>query len=120
IGTSPLNTILGVSVYRGRDLGRICAARVGSSQNCSPRTLIPIPVAPRITAPLIQPPRGVTSNILPSLSMTDLCGVSFETPAESRPSDDRLSYLDASSCALSLLTSLTSALQYFHSFNLES
>jgi hypothetical protein len=30
-----------------------------SSQNCSPRTLMPMPVSPKITAPPIQPADGV-------------------------------------------------------------
>ena len=32
---------------------------------------MPMPVLPRMTAPRIQPPLGVLSNMLPSLSMTD-------------------------------------------------
>ena len=52
----------------------------GSSQNCSPRTLIPIPVLPRMTAPPIQPPLGVLSNTLPALSMIAMCVVSLTVP----------------------------------------
>ncbi len=86
-GSSFLKTRVGVSVYRGRARGRIWFARVLSSQNCSPRTLMPIPVSPRITAPPIQPPLGVESKMFPSLSMIAMCVVSFMTPAESCPSD---------------------------------
>ncbi len=39
---------------------------------------MPMPVSPRITAPLIQPPLGVQSNRLPSLSTTATCVVSFD------------------------------------------
>ena len=60
-------------------------ARVVSRKNCSPRTLMPMPVSPRITAPFTQPPLGVESNTLPSLSTMAMCVVSLLTPAESRP-----------------------------------
>ena len=48
---------------------------------------MPMPVSPRITAPVIQPPLGVASNMLPSLSMTAMCVVSFDMPASRSPSD---------------------------------
>ena len=40
-----------------------------------------IPVLPRMTQPLIHPPLDVVSNMLPSLSMTDMCVVSLGMPA---------------------------------------
>ena len=43
-----------------------------------------MPVSPRMTAPLIQPPLDVVSNMLPSLSITDMCVVSFGMPALAR------------------------------------
>ena len=43
-----------------------------------------IPVSPRMTQPLIQPPLDVVSNMLPSLSMTDMCVVSLGMPALAR------------------------------------
>ena len=42
---------------------------------------MPMPVSPRITAPGTQPPLGVTSKMLPSLSMIAMCVVSLTTPA---------------------------------------
>src|SRR5262245_20382764 len=79
--------------------------------------LIPMPVSPRITAPLIQPPLGVQSKMLPSLSMIAMCVVSLETPPESKPSDARASAssersVDAPPC--------TFAFQYGHVLTLES
>ena len=44
---------------------------------------MPMPVSPRMTAPGTHPPLGVTSKMLPSLSMTAMCVVSFDTPVES-------------------------------------
>src|SRR6516225_6893737 len=57
------------------------AARLLSSQNCSPRTLMPMPVLPRMTAPPIQPPLGVESKTFPSLSMMEMWVVSLSAPA---------------------------------------
>ena len=37
--------------------------------------------------PVIQPPLGVASKRLPSLSTTEIWVVSFDMPAESRPSE---------------------------------
>ena len=81
-GSPSLNTMLGVRVYRGRARGRIWLARSGSSQNCSPRVLSPMPVPPRMTPPPVQPPLGVASKTLPSSSMTAMCVVSFRPPAD--------------------------------------
>jgi len=42
---------------------------------------MPMPVLPRMTAPPIQPPLGVASKMLPSLSMTEIWVVSLIAPA---------------------------------------
>src|SRR5437867_11901853 len=103
--------MLGVSVYRGRERGRSCAARVGSSQNCSPRTLMPMPVLPRMTAPPIQPPLGVASKMLPSLSMTEMCVVSLSEPRMGSASG---------AGPPDFVPSEILAAQYFHSFTFGS
>src|SRR5437867_7676174 len=103
--------MLGVSVYRGRERGRSCAARVGSSQNCSPRTLMPMPVFPRITAPPIQPPLGVLSNTLPALSTIAMWVVSLMAP--------RIGSALGAGCP-GFAASLMFATQYLHSFTFES
>src|SRR6516165_2967008 len=75
-----------------------------------------MPVSPRITAPGIQPPLGVASNTLPSLSMTEMWVVSFDTPAESNPRDASasasLTRLEAAGCSF--------AFQYGQVLTLES
>src|SRR5262249_17743940 len=91
--------------------GRSWAARSASSQNCSPRMLMPIPVFPRITAPGIQPPLGVLSKMLPSLSMIAIWVVSLMMP------------LVACAIMIGLTVEaalVTLAVQYFHSLTFES
>ena len=56
--------------------------------------------------------------MLPSLSMTAMCVVSFDTPAESCPSDGRTNGSDAARAVVS--PARTSAFQYGHSFTWES
>jgi hypothetical protein len=52
--------------------------------------------------------------MLPSLSTTAMCVVSFETPAESWPSDDRINGSDAARAVAAPARML--AFQYGHSF----
>ena len=53
-----------------------------------------------MTAPLIQPPLDVVSNMLPSLSITDMCVVSLGMPALARRSGIGVSSVERSASAL--------------------
>src|SRR5437763_490471 len=76
--------------------------------------LIPIPVLPRITAPGIQPPLGVLSKMLPSLSMMAMWVVSLMLPFITCATFTGV-LTGAEAAALG-----TFAVQYFHSLILES
>ncbi len=72
---------------------------------------MPMPVSPRITAPGIQPPLGVLSKMLPSLSMMAMWVVSLTPPDTG--SGSTTGWFGFAACA-------RLATQYFHSFTPES
>src|SRR5712692_1630533 len=76
--------------------------------------LMPMPVLPRITAPGIQPPLGVLSKTLPSLSMMAMCVVSLMLPFIA------CATLMGTPGAVEAVALATFAVQYLHSFILES
>ena len=73
-----------------------------------------------MTAPVIQPPLGVASKTLPSLSTMAMCVVSLLMPAESSPNDAWISAAVGFTRALVDAVSAMFARQYDHVFTLSS